>query len=170
MQAISERPRYGSRSIPEIAIFIYHDYLRSSLDFLNYILSLTISPDAENGQVIDTLREWVDDLLQTRTTLGGGGSGQGPRGEGTLVDQIIGQLDDVQLRLSSLVRSSPSSGAELELLTWRISALRSEQNKMAGILGLLAEGGYLRKGFVVKVLKWLKKCERMDGLVLSVLA
>ena len=101
--------------------------------------------------------------MQARTSLGEG------KGEGTLVDQIISQLDSVQNRLNVVVRSTPSNGSELELLTWRISALRGEQNKMAGLLGLLAEGGYLRKGYVVKVLKWLKKCDKMDGLTLSVL-
>jgi nuclear pore complex protein Nup205 len=35
---------------------------------------------------------------------------------------------------------------------------------MAGIVGLVTEGGYLGRGQVIKVLKWLKKSERMDGL------
>jgi nuclear pore complex protein Nup205 len=35
---------------------------------------------------------------------------------------------------------------------------------MAGIIGLVTEGGYLGRGQVIKVLKWLKKCDRVDGL------
>jgi nuclear pore complex protein Nup205 len=120
---------------------------------------LTIGPQAEEGAPFDTLREGIGGLLNARTSLGEGKS------EGTLVDQIIGQLDDLSSRLGSLLRTGPVGGVEYELLSFRVTAIRAEQNKLAGVLAAMAEGGYLGRGQVIKVLKWLKKCDQVDGLV-----
>lgn len=159
IQADSLRHRFPSRSVPEIAIFIYHNWLSEQLDFLRELLRLTIGPDAGEGAPFDTLRNWVGALLDAKTSLGTGKS------EGTLVDQIIGQLDELQSRLGSLLRTGPVAGVEYELLSFRVGAIRAEQNKLAGILAAIAEGGYLGRGQVIKVIKWLKKCDRVDGLV-----
>jgi nuclear pore complex protein Nup205 len=159
IQADSLRYRYPSRSVPEIAVFIYHNWLSESLDFLRELLRLTIGPQAEEGAPFDTLREGIGGLLNARTSLGEGKS------EGTLVDQIIGQLDDLSSRLGSLLRTGPVGGVEYELLSFRVTAIRAEQNKLAGVLAAIAEGGYLGRGQVIKVLKWLKKCDQVDGLV-----
>lgn len=164
IQADSLRYRYPSRSVPEIGIYIYHNWLSESLDFLRELLRLTIGPQAEEGAPFDTLREWVGGLLNARTPLGTG------KGEGTLVDQIIGQLDELSARLGGLLRTGPVGGVEYELLSFRVMSIRAEQNKLAGVLAAIAESGYLGRGQVVKVLKWLMKCEQVDGLVGVVLS
>lgn len=84
--------------------------------------------------------------------------------EGTLVDQILSQLSILQTKISSLLSAS-SSGQGYELQQFRVTALRAEQNKLAGILALIAEGGRLGRGQVIRVLKWLTKVERMDAVV-----
>jgi nuclear pore complex protein Nup205 len=81
-----------------------------------------------------------------------------------MVDQILIQLDEIQKRIEELLRTNNPVGVEYEILTYRVGVLRAQQNRMAGIVGLVTEGGYLGRGQVIKVLKWLKKSERMDGL------
>jgi nuclear pore complex protein Nup205 len=81
-----------------------------------------------------------------------------------MVDQILIQLDELQKRIEELLRTNNPVGVEYEILTYRVGVLRAQQNRMAGIVGLVTEGGYLGRGQVIKVLKWLKKSERMDGL------
>lgn len=164
LQAETLRSRYPSRSIPEIATYTLHDWTTKLLDFLRELLRLTIGPSAEQGAPFDALRDWVDELLVTKSSLGKG------RGEGTLVDQILNQLDDIHIKLGSLVRSQRTSGAEFELLMFRVGALRAEQGRLAGILGFIAQGGLVGRGHVIKMLKWLKKCDRVDSTVASVLS
>jgi nuclear pore complex protein Nup205 len=86
------------------------------------------------------------------------------KGEGTLVDQLLIQLDEQQRKIEELLRTNNPVGVEYEMLTYRVRAIREQQNRMAGIVGLVTEGGYLGKGQVIKVLKWLKRCDRVDGL------
>lgn len=106
----------------------------------------------------DVLREWALDLLLTRTSLGHG------KGEGTIVDQILLQLDEQQRQIQELLRTNNPVGVEYEILSYRVGAIREQQNRMVGIMGLVTEAGYLGKGQVIKVLKWLKRCDRVDGL------
>lgn len=134
------------------------------LDFLRELLRLTITPDADLSQPFDSLRNWVEDMLMTRSTLGHG------KGEGSLVDQIIVQIDVVQEKISNLLRTRAGSGQEYEVQSFRIAALRSEQCKMAGILASVAEAGLLGRGQVVKLFKWLRKVERADNIVTVVLS
>lgn len=111
------------------------------------------------GNGWEGLKEFVEDLLGAKVTLADG-SGK----EGTLVDQILSQLSVLQTKISSLLSTS-SSGQGYELQQFRLTALRAEQNKLAGILALIAEGGRLGRGQVIRVLKWLAKVERMDAVV-----
>lgn len=74
------------------------------------------------------------------------------------------QIDEQQKKIGELLRTSNPVGVEYEILTFRISAIRDQQNRMAGIIGLVAEGGYMGRGQVIKLLKWLKKSDRVDGL------
>ena len=134
------------------------------LDFLYELLRHTIGPNAEQGAPFDGLRDWVTELLITKSSLGKG------RGEGTIIDQILTQMDDIHVELDDLVRSPRTVGPEYELLTFRIGAQRAEQGKLAGILRMIAQGGLLGKGHVIKVLKWLKKSDRIDLMVASVLS
>ena len=104
------------------------------LDFLYELLRHTIGPNAEQGAPFDGLRDWVTELLITKSSLGKG------RGEGTIIDQILTQMDDIHVELDDLVRSPRTVGPEYELLTFRIGAQRAEQGKLAGILRLIAQG------------------------------
>ncbi len=164
IQAESQKPRYPSRQTLEVATYILHDWTAKLLDCLRELLHLTISPDAGIGPPFDALREWVNELLVTKTSLGQG------RGEGALVDQIITQIDDIQAKLNGLVKAPRTSGPEYDLLSFRVGALRAEQGKLAGTLGDIAEGGLVGRGHVIKLLKWLKKCDRVDALVGSILS
>ena len=163
LQAEAQRPRYPSRSIPEVATYLFHDWTAKLLEFMREILQVTISPSAEQGAPFDGLRQWVNELLFTKNSLGKG------KGEGTLVDQILTQIDDVNMRVDILIRSPRTVGPGFDLLSFRIGALRTEQNKMVGILGIIGQGGLLGRGHVIKILKWLKKCHRVDALVGGVL-
>jgi len=164
LQAESMRSRYPSRSIPEIATYILHDWTTKLLDFLHELLRLSIGTNAESGAPFDALRDWVSELLVTKSSLGRG------KGEGTLVDQILSQLGEIHSKLDILVRSPRTSGPDFELLTFRVGAVRAEQGKLVGMLGVIAQGGFLGRGHVIKVLKWLKKSDRVDATVGSVLA
>jgi nuclear pore complex protein Nup205 len=137
-----------------------HEWTAQLLDFLRELLRLTVGPEADESVPFDTLRKWVEDLLVTKTSVG--------KFEGTLVDQVVGQVDAIQERLGGLLRGGPSGGVEYELLSFRVSALRGEQNKLAGILSAIAQGGLLGRGHVIKLLKWLKKSDRVDGIAAMV--
>lgn len=160
LQAESLQSQYPARSTPEICLFIYHQFFTDLLDFLHELLRLTISPSNEDlDYPFDILQSWVIDvLLSTKTSLGPG------KGEGTLVDQIMSQIDEQQKNIGELLRTSNPVGVEYEILTFRISAIREQENRMAGIIGLVAEGGLMGRGQVIKLLKWLKKSDRVDGL------
>jgi nuclear pore complex protein Nup205 len=159
VQAESLHSQYPARSTPEICVFIYHQYFTELLDFLHELLRLTISPSSGIADYpFDVLREWVLDLLLTRSSLGQG------KGEGMLVDQLLLQLDEHQRKIEELLRTNNPVGVEYEILTYRVGAMREQQNRMAGIIGLVTEGGYLGRGQVIRVLKWLKKSDRVDGL------
>lgn len=163
LQAEELRPRYPSRSTLEISIFTFHEWTAQMLDFLRELLRSTIGPDADVAPPFDTLREWVETLLTTKTSILG-------KGDGTLVDHIVSQVDAIQDKLATLVRSGTLGGVEYELLSFRVTALRAEQNKLVGILAAIARAGLLGRGHVVKMLRWLKKCDRLDGLTGMVLA
>lgn len=159
VQAESLQSSYPARSISEICVFIYYQFFTDLLDFLYELLRLTISASIEEQDCpFDVLRTWVEDLLATRTSLGAG------KGEGTLLDQILLQIDEQQRKIGELLRTTNPVGVEYEILTYRISALREQQNRMAGIVGLITEGGCATRGQVIKILKWLKKSDKVDGL------
>ncbi|KAK4687817.1 hypothetical protein P7C73_g2307, partial [Tremellales sp. Uapishka_1] len=160
LQAVSERPRYPSRSLHEVSVYILHDSLSRMLDFLVDLLQVTHGSQSEAGPPFDSLREFVDGLFSVRYG----------KPEGTIVDQLIGQLEEIQGKMDELLRSSASNTAEYELLSFRVSELRSEQNKLARLLGIVGECGLLRRAHVLKCLRWLKKCGKPDGIMGSVLA
>lgn len=159
VQAKSLHSQYPARSTPEICVFVYHQYFTELLDVLHELLRLTISSSSGTDEYpFDLLGDWVVDLLSTRSSLGSG------KGEGTLVDQILIQLDELQRKIEELLRTNNPVGVEYEILAYRVGVLRAQQNRMAGIVGIVTEGGYLGRGHVIKVLKWLKKSERVDGI------
>ncbi|KAL7420503.1 hypothetical protein Q5752_004453 [Cryptotrichosporon argae] len=160
--AVQQRARYPSRSDAEIAVYILYESLSSMLSFLSSLLRLTLADAAE---AFDELRAYVENLLDTRTSLGQG------KGDGFLVDQIMTQLDEQQARLVAVVRDGHAGGAQqLELATFRTGAIRQAQNEMAGMVVTIASAGLLKSSQVVRIVKWLKKCERPDGVVAAVLA
>ena len=126
------------------------------LDFLHELFRLSISSDSEEGAPFDTVREWVRELLMRRITLSSGG-------EGTLVDQILEQVDALQRTLDALILQR-ATGTEYDLLVYRVTATRSEQGKLVALLGVIARGGMMGRGHFVKLLKWLKKAQKMDGI------
>ncbi|ORY22986.1 nucleoporin Nup186/Nup192/Nup205 [Naematelia encephala] len=162
LQAEEQRPRFPSRSIPEIAVFILYDWTSKLLDFLHELLRLTIVPNAEVGQPFDGLRTFVEELLLAKSDVGRGK-------EKTFVDHIMSQLDERHARIVALVNQR-GTGNDFELLSFRVGALRAQQNKLAGILAEVAQSGYLGRGDVAVVLKWLKRREQTEPLVTSVLS
>jgi nuclear pore complex protein Nup205 len=134
------------------------------LDFYREVLGLTVAPDADLSPPCDSLRTWIEELLTTRVSLGAG------KGEGTLVDQIINQLDVLQERMSGLLRSGAGTGQQYEMLSFRVAALRSEQCKLAGILASISEAVLLGRSQVLRLLKWLKNVEKADVITTTVLA
>ncbi|WRT63517.1 uncharacterized protein IL334_000422 [Kwoniella shivajii] len=164
LQADEQRFQYPSRSATEVAAFLLHRWETDMLDFLRELFRTVLSSEAEVGGAFDTLREWVQDLLVTRVSLGQG------KGEGALVDQILVQIDAIQAKVDNLLRSGPSDGANYDWLRFRVEALRAEQNNMTSILAIIAESGHLGRGQVVRILKWLKKCEKLDGMAAMVVS
>ncbi|WWC85669.1 uncharacterized protein L201_000535 [Kwoniella dendrophila CBS 6074] len=162
LQAEEQRFQYPSRSTPEVAVYLLHRWETDMLDFLKELSRTFLASDNEIGGPFETLKDWVIELLTTRVSLGEG------KGEGALVDQIIIQLDSIQGKIDTLLRTGSSGGADYDLLRFRVEALRAEQNKMASILTIISESGHLGRGQVVRILKWLKKCERADGLAAMV--
>ncbi|GMK56981.1 hypothetical protein CspeluHIS016_0308210 [Cutaneotrichosporon spelunceum] len=156
LYAVRERSRFPERSDPEIAVYLLHEYLQSLLDFVTELLQLTFGEDAEEGEEFDELRGWVEDLL----------SEKGP--QGFLPDVAIDQIDALQGRIDTVVRTQ-ASGAQFELLNFRASSLRREQNRLAGIIAILGQSGLLKTSQVVKIVKWLKK-SRPDAVVGTILA
>ncbi|KAL1406935.1 hypothetical protein Q8F55_006347 [Vanrija albida] len=157
LHAVQERGRFPSRSPTEVATYILHEALQALLDFVRELLRLTVGPDAEVGEPFDELRIWVEDLLDEKGALG------------FLADVAVDQIDAIQVRLDALVRS-PASGGQLDLINFRVAALRTEQNRLAGILGVLADSGLLKTSQVVKIVKWLKKCAKPDAVAAAVFA
>ena len=156
LQAEELRSRYPSRNLAEISTYIFHDWTSKLLSLLHELLRLTIGPSAGDGQPFDSLREWVKELLVRQT------------GSGVLVDTILSQLDGLQRRLDS-IQSQRASGPEYDLLVYRVASIRSHQNQLVGMLGTIAQGGMIGRGHVIKMLKWLKQCSRVDALVATVL-
>ena len=162
LQSEELRSRYPSRNVVEIATYTLHNFLSGMLSFLHELLRLTLSTESEPGQVFDSIREWVKELLVRRTSLGAG------KGEGSLVDQILLQVDELQGKIRGLV-GQRAVGPEYELLAYRVKVIRSEQVKVAGILGLIAQSGMMGRGHLVKILKWLMRRERVGMLEQTVL-
>ncbi|WVR03296.1 hypothetical protein IAU60_000287 [Kwoniella sp. DSM 27419] len=164
VQAEEQRFQYPSRSPAEVAVYILYRWQTDMLDFLRELLRTVLLAEEEIGGAFQPLKDWVLDLLATRKSLGEG------KGEGALADAIIVQLDNMQAQIDTLLRTGPTGGADYDLLRFRVEALRAAQNKMASILGIIAESGHLGRGQVIRILKWLKKTERADGMVAMVIA
>ncbi|WVQ93947.1 hypothetical protein IAU59_001025 [Kwoniella sp. CBS 9459] len=164
LQAEEQRFQYPSRSAPEVAVYILYRWQTDMLDFLRELLRTVLTAEEEIGGAFEPLKEWVQELLNTRVSLGQG------KGEGALVDGIMVQLDVLQSQIDALLRTGPTGGGDYDLLKFRVEALRAEQNKLTAILSIIAESGNLGRGQVVRILKWLKKTERTDGMVAMVVA
>ncbi|OCF43796.1 nuclear pore complex protein Nup205 [Kwoniella heveanensis CBS 569] len=164
LQAEEQRFQYPSRSAPEVAVYILYRWQTDMLDFLRELLRTVLASEEEIGGAFEPLKEWVQQLIGTRVSLGQG------KGEGALVDSIMVQLDVLQTQIDGLLKTGPTSGGDYDLLKFRVEALRAEQNKLASILSIVAESGNLGRGQVVRILKWLKKTDRTDGTVAMVVA
>lgn len=155
LHAVQQRPRFPERSDAEIAVYLLHEYLQSLLDFVTDLFRLTVGTDAEEGEPFDDLRMWVEDLLGEK----------GP--QGYLAEVALDQIDAIQTRLDGVVRTQ-ASGAQFELLNFRASSLRREQNRLASIVATIAISGFLKSSQLVKMARWLKK-SRPDAVVGTVL-
>lgn len=162
LQAGEARPRYPDRSVAEISTYLSCEWTEKLLDFLRELLRLTIGPDAWTEPPFDSLRSWMEDLLVDRIAVAGK--------ERTLVDHVMLLLDETQKRIEDLVRQARTGQTNFELAVYRVGALKAQQGKMVGILGAIAQGGYIGRGQLVQVVKWLKKSSRPDALVGAVLA
>lgn len=157
LHAVQSRPKFPERSDPEIAVYLLHEALQTLLTFVKELLRMTVGPEAIQEEPFVSLRDWVEDLLTEQGSAG------------YLADVVIDQIDKIHGRLSALSRTQ-ASGAQFELVNYRVGALRIEQNYLAGILGSLSLAGLLKSSQVVKVAKWLKKCPRPDGVAAMVYA
>mgnify|MGYP002718869934 CR=1 FL=1 len=162
IRADQQQNDYVARERGEIATYLLHAFLDQMLNFLQELLRLTISPEREEEEPFISLRGKVEDLLQRRIQVGSG--------EGTMVDLILDQLDALQKKLDELSKPQRLVGAAYDLLVFRVQSIRAHQSKMVGIMSMISRGGYLGRGHVVRLLKWLKKVERPDGVVLGLLA
>lgn len=162
IRADQQQHNYVSRERGEVATYLLYSFLAQLLDFLHELIRLTIGPEREEEEPFITLRVRVEDLLQRRINVGSG--------EGTLVDLILSQLDVLQKKLDDLVKPQRLVGAAYDLLAFRVKSIRAQQTKLVSILALIAKGGHLGRGHVVRLLKWLKKVERPDSIVMSLLA
>jgi len=123
------------------------------LDFIRELLRVSIDVESEIDQTTEILREWVELLLSERTTLGNGQ-------EGYIVDLLFNQIDALQSRIDGML----GRVGDFEMLSFMVQALRSSQCKLVGILAAIAQSGRLGRGHIVKLLKWLQRAERPDGI------
>jgi nuclear pore complex protein Nup205 len=152
IQAESLRSRYPNRSLPEIATYTLHTYFAQCLDFLTELLRLTSSVDL--SPPFDDLRYTVQSIVETK------------HGDVFLADGILRQLDAIAAKVQGLVRA----GGDYDLIAFRVGALRSEQVKLAAVLAGICEGGLLGRKQVLKIMDWLKKRDRVDPIVGTVMA
>lgn len=157
LHAVQSRPKYPERSDIEIAVYILHEALQNLLSFVKELLRLTVGPEAIPEEPFTALADWVEELLAEQGSAG------------YLADVVVEQIDKMHSRLSNLSRQQ-ASGAQFDLVNFRVGALRIEQNYLAGILGSLSLAGLLKSSQVVKVAKWLKKCQEPEGVAAMVFA
>jgi nuclear pore complex protein Nup205 len=160
VQSENLKSHYPNRSTPEIATYIFHTYLSQLLDFLIDFLHFTSGPILDISPPFDDFRERLQIIIETRR----------PAGEGFLVDGILEQLDAIQRRIQVLLGRQGVTGAEYELLSFRVQALRVEQGKMGRVLMGICEGGWIGRKQVLKLLDWLRKRDRVDSVVEGVVA
>ena len=154
---------YISRTVPEIAIYLLESWTTSMLDFLHELLRLTISPHSEEGEAFTLLSDKIVDLLQRRTIVGSAG--------GSLVDLIISQTETIQKRLDAMAKPlNRLMGAEYDLQVYRIQCTRNHQEKLVSILATIALSGFVGRGHVVRLVKVLRKAERVDSVVSALFA
>jgi nuclear pore complex protein Nup205 len=158
--AEAEQSSWPSRTVVEISTYLLYGWQAQMLDFFIEVLAMAIGRDQLVGTVFDPIRDKIAGLLERKVKVG--------NGEGTFVDLILNQLDDLQSRLDQLVRTQRVVGPEYDLLVFRIESLRASQNRLIRILSVMAFGGVIGRGQVVKLLKWLKKTDKVDGLVMGV--
>lgn len=158
--AEAEQSSWPSRTVVEISTYLLYGWQAQMLDFFTEVLAMAIGRDQLVGTVFDPIRDKITGLLERKVKVG--------NGEGTFVDLILNQLDDLQSRLDQLVRTQRVVGPEYDLLVFRIESLRASQNRLIRILSVMAFGGVIGRGQVVKLLKWLKKTDKVDGLVMGV--
>jgi nuclear pore complex protein Nup205 len=158
--AEAEQSSWPSRTVVEISTYLLYGWQAQMLDFFTEVLAMAIGRDQLVGTVFDPIRDKIAGLLERKVKVG--------NGEGTFVDLILNQLDDLQSRLDQLVRTQRVVGPEYDLLVFRIESLRASQNRLIRILSVMAFGGVIGRGQVVKLLKWLKKTDKVDGLVMGV--
>jgi nuclear pore complex protein Nup205 len=154
---------YISRTVPEIAIYLIETWTTGMLDFLQDLLRLTVGPQPEEGEAFAALSDKVIDLLQRKTAVGSG--------EGSLVDLIISQTEALQERLDLMAKpSSRLIGAEYDLQVYRIQCTRSHQEKLVSILATIAMSGFVGRGHVVRLVKALRKANRIDCVISGLFA
>ena len=157
---------YISRTIPEIAVYLLETWTTSMLDFLHELLRLTVGPQAEAGEAFVVLSDKVVGLLQRKTSLGEGG-----RVEGSLVDLLLSQTEVLQSRLDTMARPSHRMvGAEYDLYEYRIQSIRSHQEKLVSILATVVLSGYIGRGHIVRLVKILRKTDKLDSIVAGLYA
>lgn len=163
LAAHQKRHEYISRQNWEVGTWLLSAWTSDLLSFVFELLRITLSPETEGLEPFAPLSVKVQDILATRVKVG--------NGEGTWIDLILDQLDALQAKLDNLARPSQQvQGAEYDLLEYKVVAARSQQGKLVGLLSLLGEAGMIGRGQAVKVVKWLKRKARVDGIVVGVLA
>lgn len=147
-----------SRSVPEIAIYLLETWTTGMLDVLHELLRVTIGPESEEGEAYAVLSDKIIDLLQRRTAVGST--------EGSLVDLILSQTETLQKQLDTMAKTSHRLvGAEYDLVEYRIRCTRSHQEKLVAILATIASSGFVGRGHIVRLVKVLRKADRIDCIV-----
>lgn len=153
--------RYPKCPLLDVAIYTYHEWAAAMLDFLGELVRVTLI-STELDPPFDQLKEWVIELLGAEATVDAAGA------KGRLLDQILGILERTHGEIHKLL----TGGIRLsdDVLIYRVRQLRSEQCKLAGMLVVICQGGCIGRGHAIKLIKWLKRQDRADGIVYVVFA
>jgi hypothetical protein len=136
-----------------ISVYEYLAWLNGMLDFLHELFACTIAVEADSELAIHDHTDftlWVDRLLT-------GDSGT------PLVMQILNRIDDAGEKIKKL-RTGLGPQMQHDLFQHIVCTYRAQRDKLARLLGPIAQQGRLHKKQALAVIRWLKKQEKVDGV------
>ena len=147
LQSADLRSQYPARSDIIIAIYAYMSWYDSMLIFLHDLLTCTMSNDI--SEALEPIQDWV---LKTFTV---------EKTSTTLAEHCLKQIDVVGTRMQQVLNQQ---GIDHELLEYSVGMYRLQQDKLAGLLGLICKGGHMRQNQALRMLRWLKGQATVGGV------